>query len=92
MLRENFEREHIRIAFRPQNGTFAVPDATTERDPEYILDIFEVFNRPTHKTIAEYLKRLTAAREVSEAEEERVAEAIGRLAGLTNFPFIALEL
>ncbi len=92
VLRENFEREHIRIAFRPQNGTFAVPDATTERDPEYILDVSEVFNRPTHKTIAEYLKRLSAARDVSDAEEEKVAEAIGRLAGLTNFPFIALEL
>jgi hypothetical protein len=92
VLRENFEREFIRIAFRPQNGTFAVPDATTERDPEYILDISEVFGRPTHKTIAEYLKRLSAARAVSDAEEEKVAEAIGRLAGLTNFPFIALEL
>lgn len=92
VLRESFEREHIRIAFRPQNGTFAVPDATTERDPEYILDVSEVFNRPTHKTIAEYLKRLSAARDVSDAEEEKVAEAIGRLAGLTNFPFIALEL
>lgn len=92
VLRENFEREHIRIAFRPQSGSFAVPDATTERDPEYILDISEVFNRPTHKTIGEYLKRLTASREVSDAEEEAVAEAIGRLAGLTNFPFIALEL
>jgi hypothetical protein len=92
VLRENFERERIRIAFRPQNGTFAVPDATTERDPEYILDISEVFNRPTHKTISEYFKRLSAAREVSEVEEERVADAIGRLAGLTNFPFIALEL
>ncbi|MBB4013638.1 GmrSD restriction endonuclease domain-containing protein [Niveibacterium umoris] len=92
VLRENFEREHIRIAFRPQSGTFAVPDATTERDPEYILDISEVFSRPTHKTIGEYLKRLTASRLVSDEEEEQVAEAIGRLAGLTNFPFIALEL
>ena len=92
VLRENFQREHIRVAFRPQSGTFAVPDATTERDPEYILDISEVFNRPTHKTIGEYLKRLSAARDVTDAEEETVAEAIGRLAGLTNFPFIALEL
>lgn len=55
VLRENFGREYIRIAFRPQNGTFAVPDATTKRDPEYILDISEVFNRPTHKSIGEYL-------------------------------------
>lgn len=92
VLRENFEREHIRIAFRPQSGTFVVPDATTERDPEFILDISEVFNRSTHKTIGEYLKRLTASRKVSDAEEEKVADAIDRLAGLTNFPFIALEL
>lgn len=92
VLRENFEREYIRIAFRPQSGSFAVPDATTEKDPEYILDISEVFNKPTHKTIGEYLKRLKASREVSDTEEEAVAEAIGQLAGLSNFPFIALEL
>jgi len=92
VMRENFQRERIRIAFRPQSGAFAVPDATTERDPEYILDISELFVKPTHKTIGEYLKRLRTAREVAESEEDVVSEAIGRLAGLTNFPFIALEL
>lgn len=92
VMRENFQREHIRIAFRPQSGVFVVPDATTERDPEYILDISELFTKPTHKTIGDYLKRLKAAREVTEAEEDLVSEAIGRLSGLTNFPFIALEL
>ncbi|MBL8377534.1 MAG: DUF262 domain-containing protein [Burkholderiales bacterium] len=92
VLRENFEREFIRIAFRPQDGSFEVPDATTERDPEYIVDVSEVFAKPTHKTIGDYLKRLRDARTVTDEEEERVAEAIGRLSGLTNFPFIALEL
>lgn len=92
VLRENFEREHIRIAFRPQSGTFAVPDATTERDPEYILDISEVFAQSTSKSIREYMKRLNAAREVSDDETELVESAIERLASLTNFPFIALEL
>lgn len=92
VLRENFEREHIRIAFRPQTGTFAVPDATTERDPEYIVDISEVFAQSTSKCIREYLKRLKAARDVSDDETELVESAIERLASLTNFPFIALEL
>ena len=92
VLRENFEREHIRIAFRPQNGTFVVPDATTERDPEYILDISEVFSQSTSKAIREYLKRLESAREVTDAETETIETAIERLAALTNFPFIALEL
>ena len=66
VLRENFEREHIRIAFRPQDGKFEVPDATTERDPEYIRDVSEVFSRPSHKTIGDYLTRLKAARAVSD--------------------------
>lgn len=92
VLRENFEREHIRVAFRPQSGAFAVPDATTERDPEYILDISEVFAQSTSKSIREYLKRLKTARDMSEEETERVESAIERLASLTNFPFIALEL
>lgn len=92
VLRENFEREHIRIAFRPQSGTFTVPDATTERDPEYILDISEVFAQSTSKSIREYLKRLEAARKVTDEETELVESAIERLASLTNFPFIALEL
>ncbi|WP_323002876.1 GmrSD restriction endonuclease domain-containing protein [Denitromonas sp.] len=97
VLRENFEHEHIRIAFNPLKGEFAVPDATTEKQPEFISDISQVFGRPTHKTINEYVKRLSAAREadgetLSDEDEERVAEAIGRLAGLTNFPFVALEL
>ncbi|MCO5111158.1 MAG: hypothetical protein M9929_09980 [Burkholderiaceae bacterium] len=80
------------IAFRPQTGTFAVPDATTERDPEYIVDISEVFAQSTSKCIREYLKRLKAARDVSDDETELVESAIERLASLTNFPFIALEL
>ena len=92
VLRENFEREHIRIAFRPQNGTFAVPDATTERDPEYILDISELFHTDTYELVSGYLDRLRASREVLKDEAHRIAKAIGRLAGLTNYPFIALEL
>lgn len=93
VLRENFEREHIRIAFRPQDGSFAVPDATTERDPEYILDISEVFRTDTYGCISNYLERLRAARpDLSKEEESHVAKAIARLAGLTNFPFVALEL
>jgi hypothetical protein len=92
VLRENFEREHIRIAFRPQNGTFAVPDATTERDPEYILDVSQVFRTDTFEFVSEYLERLRSHREVSKDEERLIAKAIGRLAKLTDYPFIALEL
>lgn len=93
VLRENFERQHIRIAFRPQTGTFSVPDAATDRDPEYIADISEIFsNQSTSKSIREYLKRLRVAREVDDAEEAVIEAAIERLAALDGYSFTVLEL
>ena len=58
IIRENFEQEFIRIAFNPCDGTFAVPDATTEKKPEFIIDISEVFGNDTYTTISEYLLSL----------------------------------
>lgn len=92
VLRDNFEHEYIRIAFNPLKGEFAVPDATTEKQPEFIPDVSLVFQRDTYETINDYLERLRQSREVSKDEERAIAKAIGRLAGLSSFPFVALEL
>ena len=97
VLRDNFEHEYIRIAFNPLKGEFAVPDATTEKQPEFIADISEVFARSSYVVINDYVKRLREARAacggtLSDEEEARVVEAISRLGGLNNFPFVALEL
>lgn len=92
VLRDNFEHEYIRIAFNPLKGEFAVPDATTEKQPEFIPDVSLVFQRDTYETISGYLERLRQSRDVSKDEERAIAKAIGRLAGLSSFPFVALEL
>ena len=39
VVRQDFKRERLRIAFRPSDQTFAVTDAASERAPEYIADI-----------------------------------------------------
>lgn len=92
VLRENFEHERIRIAFNPLTGEFAVPDATTEKQPEFIADISEVFQKDSYETISQYLERLRQVRDISKDEERSIAKAIGRLAGLKDYPFVALEL
>ena len=92
VLRDNFEHRYIRIAFNPLTGEFAVPDATTDKQPEFIGDISEVFRKDTYETISDYLTRLRQHREVSKDEERAIAKAIGRLAGLNGYPFVALEL
>lgn len=92
VLRDNFEHEFIRIAFNPLKGEFVVPDAATDKQAEFIPDISEVFLKDTYETISDYLGRLRQTRDVSKEEEHLIAKAIGRLAGLTNYPFVALEL
>ena len=92
VIRENFEQEFIRIAFNPCDGTFAVPDATTEKKPEFIIDISSVFANDTYTTISEYLEKLRSSREVSKNEQSQIAANITKLANLVNYPFVALEL
>lgn len=92
VLRDNFEHEFIRIAFNPLKGEFVVPDAATDKQAEFIPDISEVFRQDTYQTISDYLGRLRQTKEVSKDEEHLIAKAIGRLAGLTSYPFVALEL
>ncbi len=44
VVREDFRKERIRIAFRPKDSQFEVADAATGRDPEYIADISELWS------------------------------------------------
>jgi len=97
VLRDNFENEHIRIGFNPLRGEFVVPDATTRRQPEYISDISEVFQEDSYEIITNYLDRLRQARQanntqLSDTEKNTITKAIGRLASLKDYPFVALEL
>ncbi len=93
VLRDDYSETRIRIAFRPSDGTFEVTDAAIERDPGFIPDISRLW-QPGGKraTIREYLTRLRARREIDDAEEERLDDAIDRLVDLQHYPFKVIEL
>ena len=93
IVRDNYEKERIVISFNPLEEIFAVPDAGTRNDPTYIQDIAEVwstenFNRFTN----DYREKLRATRELSVQEEDKAADAIGKLRGLEHFLFSVLEI
>jgi hypothetical protein len=92
VLRDDYTETRIRIAFRPTDGTFAVTDAAIERDPEYLPDVTVVWQRGTWAITKSYLETISARREVSDTEQERVSQAIGRLHDLQNCPFQVVEL
>lgn len=94
VLRKNFKKERIRIAFRPKDGQFEVADAAKQKDPEFIPDISELWSGSfnSYEFIGNFLARLREHREVTKEEERRIPEAIGRLYNLQEYPFTAMEL
>jgi hypothetical protein len=93
VLHDDYTESRIRIAFRPSDATFAVTDAAIEKDPEFIPDISTLWQQGGKRsTTRAYLKALKARREVDDAEEERLEEAIDRLYDLQHYPFKVIEL
>lgn len=93
VLRENYESEHIEIAFSPLHETFEVADAAIRRDKAYIPNISAVWGSSgLFKVVGNYLAELSKDREVSDEEQKRIEDAITRVYNLLKFPFTALEL
>jgi hypothetical protein len=94
VVRENYEKEKVIIAFHPLKERFEVPDAAIRNNPEYIQDISTVWNAINlTRFINEYIEKLRMARkELTEAEEGKISNAIGELHGLLHFSFSVLEI
>lgn len=94
VLRENFTREQIEIAFNPLEERFEVVDAAIRQDKAYLPNISVVWDSKTDlfEVVDAYLNALGTSRDVGEDEVKRVRKAFARLQGLLSFPFTALEL
>jgi hypothetical protein len=94
VLKEDYTPQPIAIAFRPRDATFEVADAAIRRDPEFISDISQLWAGEVSRNrfVKDFLAKLRTHREVTEKEEDALAEAIDRVYDLQNYPFTALEL
>lgn len=94
VLRANFKKERIQIAFNPLSGRFDVADAAIRKDKAFIPDI-SILWQPDFKPSAyrrEFLKQLRDVRELSDDEAEQIEEAIDHLRNLLHYGFVALTL
>ncbi|GGP12966.1 DUF262 domain-containing protein [Nonomuraea glycinis] len=93
VLREDYSRTRIRIAFRPTDGTFAVTDAAIEKDSEFIPDV-SVLWAPNNfgPSVRAFFKRLATKREIDDDERDRLDTALYRLHGLSSYLFKVVEL
>ncbi len=94
VLRENFEREQIQIAFNPLEERFEVADAAIRRDKAFIQNISILWedNARVTQIIRCYIASLKNVREITDSEERKIEGSIEKLKGMITFPFTALEL
>lgn len=94
VVRENYQKERVRIAFRPRDGKFEVPDATVQNDPEFVPDISVLWSPAIgiFQFITEFVAHLKAVHPLSQVAENGITQALSDLHNLVNYPFTALVL
>ena len=94
IVTKTFDERQIRIAFRPDDGTFEVTDAAIERDPEYIADITTLWAGAYKSVVRDFLARLAERRSepLSDGEQDLLEERIDRVRDLRDFRFQVIEL
>lgn len=93
VLTPDYEKKHIKIAFKPMDGTFKVGDAATGRDPEFVSDISTLWSgEGDFSIITAYLTKLKENRKISKEEEKTISANIQNLINILKYPLTALEV
>jgi len=95
IVNEKFEEFKPKISFKPLEGKFEVWNPAIEKDPLWISDISEFFEKTkntTHSYITNFLKVLTSKKKITPLEEEKIIKNLERLAEIKSYPFTVLQL
>ena len=94
VVRANFRREHIRIAFNPLLERFDVADASTIKDKAYIPDIAALWQPGANlfEIAGRYIEEVSKSRQLTHQEIGLAQKAIDRLSGLIGYSFTALHI
>jgi Protein of unknown function DUF262 len=92
VVREDFTAARIKIAFNPFTELFAVPDATTEKQVEWLADITPLFD-DFLDTVESYIERLEQVRgDLSKQERKHLFAVLDRVRDLIAYQFSVVEL
>ncbi len=94
VIRENYEKANIVIAFNPLEEKFEIPDASIKRNPRYFQNISELWkdDADLFEITDQFIDRLKQSVEISADEVKKIRKAFNNLTNLEGYPFSALEL
>lgn len=92
VVREDYTESRVQIAFRPRDAHFAVWDATTDKNPEFLKDITQLWGN-YRRTVSKFFNDYETARgELDQAKRDDWEDALDRVRDLQNYPFDVVEL
>jgi hypothetical protein len=94
VIRENYEKANIIIAFNPLEEKFEIPDASIKRNPRYFQNISELWKEDADlfEITDNFIERLKQSVEVTSDDIKKIRKAFNNLTNLQGYPFSALEL
>lgn len=94
VMRANFSKERIQIAFNPLARRFDVADAAIKKDRGYIPDISVMWSADFRASAFRkaFITQLKEVRALSDEDEENIETAIDELLNLPKYSFTALTL
>lgn len=94
IIRENYTKAKIIIAFNPLEEKFEIPDASTSKNPRYFQNISQIWqpNVNIFKLTNDFIINLRRTVDFDGVEEERIQNAFMQLKNLDSYPFSVLEL
>lgn len=91
VLREDFTEQVIKVAFNPFTEQFAIPDATTARQVEWLPNVTPLFHSFL-ETVEGYVAKVREARDVTEDERKHLFNVLDRVQDLSSYQFSVVEL
>ena len=91
LINKKFEEIRIKIAFKPKEQKFAVPNAAIQKDPQWLPDISILWKHGAFNVINKFIDDLKE-HQITESERDGIATNINRLHRLEEYRFTAYEL
>lgn len=94
VVRSNYSKTRIVVAFNPLEEKFEIPDASIRRNPRFFQNISQIWlpNVNIIKVINEFIDNLRKTVDINDQQEEHIQNAFMQLKNLESYPFSALEL
>lgn len=94
VIRENYDKANIIIAFNPLEEKFEIPDASIKRNPRYFQNISELWkdDADLFEITDQFIDHLKESVEITVDDIKKIRKAFNNLTNLEGYPFSALEL